>query len=86
MCPAALISKTKAALRGSSACPQPRQTNQKLIEAAGSSCCYSNRQHCFVLIEKHVFGTAAAVAPVDAQTTPTVYTICLNIFAGMAVY
>lgn len=30
-------------------------TNQKLIEAARSSCCYSNRQHWFTPTWKHVF-------------------------------
>lgn len=58
--PAALISKTRMSLSVaprlqllclSSASP----TNQKLIEAARSSCCYSNRQHWFTPTWKHVF-------------------------------
>lgn len=43
--PAALISKTTEAPQGSSAGAAASPSNQELIEAARSSCCYSNRQH-----------------------------------------
>lgn len=40
----------------SSAYPPPPRPNQNLIEAARSSCCYSNRQHWLTpLGKKHVF-------------------------------
>lgn len=83
--PAALISKTRMSLSVaprlqllclSSASP----TNQKLIEAARSSCCYSNRQHWFTPTWKHVFfGIPGAVGfsrtPPQSPRTRIVYTL-----------
>lgn len=52
-------------------------TNQKLIEAARSSCCYSNRQHWLTPLENMFFGIPVAVG-VAASPSQLLHPHCLQ--------
>lgn len=63
--------------------PSASPTNQELMEAARSSCCYSNRQHWRALL-KNMFLASLKPWVLPASPSPIVNTVA--VFAHRAVF